>query len=89
MKRVRKKKAKLTAEQIDAIHDAGTDMSKYTEWSKAKRPNLEIRRVNVDFPKWIIDGLDKAAKHRGITRQAIIKYWISEKLMSGDDKKIA
>jgi len=45
-----------------------------------KRPNLKQKRVNVDFPAWIIDSLDKEAKRMGVTRQSVIKLWLAEKL---------
>jgi len=45
-----------------------------------KRPNLKQKRVNVDFPVWIIDALDKEAKRMGVTRQSIIKLWLAERL---------
>jgi len=48
--------------------------------SKARRPNQEQRRVNVDFPKWMINSLDKEARHLGVTRQSIIKVWLAERL---------
>ncbi len=48
--------------------------------SKARRPNLEQKRVNVDFPKWMIQSLDKEAKRLGVPRQSIIKIWLAERL---------
>lgn len=39
-----------------------------------------IRRVNVDFPAWVVEGLDKQARHLGVTRQSLIKMWIAERL---------
>jgi len=48
--------------------------------SKARRPNQEQKRVNVDFPIWMIESLDKEAKHLGVTRQSIIKVWLAERL---------
>ena len=48
--------------------------------SKAKRPNQEQKRINVDFPVWMIDSLDKEATRLGITRQSIIKVWLAERL---------
>ena len=48
--------------------------------SKARRPNQEQKRVNVDFPTWMIASLDKEAKHLGVTRQSIIKVWLAERL---------
>ena len=48
--------------------------------ASATRPNLAARRVNVDFPAWMVEGLDARAAHLGITRQALIKMWIAERL---------
>lgn len=48
--------------------------------SKARRPNQEQKRVNVDFPTWMVTSLDKEAKHLGVTRQSIIKVWLAERL---------
>ena len=48
--------------------------------SKAKRPNQDQKRVNVDFPLWMIRSLDKEAKRLGVPRQAIIKIWLAERL---------
>jgi len=45
-----------------------------------RRPNLKQKRVNVDFPVWIIDSLDKEAKRMGVTRQSVIKLWLAERL---------
>jgi CopG antitoxin of type II toxin-antitoxin system len=83
-----KKKKTLTAEQLDAMHDAGVDMTDYMDWSKAARPGLEIQRVNVDFPKWMIERLDREAERLGVTRQSIIKVWIAERI-AALTKKIA
>ena len=54
--------------------------SNQVDWTKARRPNVEVRRVNVDFPAWVVEGLDRQAKRLGITRQALIKTWIAERL---------
>lgn len=48
-------------------------------FSKARRVNQQSKRVNIDFPFWVVDGLDKQAKRLGITRQALVKVWIAEK----------
>ena len=70
----------ITAEELDEKFDNGEDVSEYFDWSKARRPNLEARRVNVDFPAWMVDRLDKEARHLGVTRQSVIKMWIAERL---------
>lgn len=70
----------ITAEEFDEKFDNGEDISAYVDWSKARRPNLEARRVNVDFPAWMVAGLDREANRLGVTRQSLIKMWIAEKL---------
>ena len=70
----------ITAAEFEARFDAGEDIAEYLDASTARRPNLEARRVNVDFPAWMVEGLDARAAHLGITRQALIKVWIAERL---------
>lgn len=48
--------------------------------TKARRPGLVARRVNVDFPEWMVESLDKEAHRLGITRQSLIKLWVADKL---------
>jgi len=48
--------------------------------SSLKRPNQKQRRINVDFPAWVIDSLDREASRIGVTRQSIIKLWLVERL---------
>jgi len=73
-------KATITAEELDRRFDAGEDISKFLDWDKARRPGLEPRRVNVDLPGWMISELDKQARLIGVTRQSIIKVWLSERI---------
>lgn len=73
-------KKTASAEELDRMFDAGEDMTDYFDWSKARRPGLEAKRVNVDFPQWMVARLDAEAKRRGVTRQALIKMWLVEKL---------
>ena len=70
----------MKAKEFDQKFDNGEDISKYLDFSKARRPGQESRRVNVDFPEWMIRSLDKEAKRLGIPRQSIIKVWIAERL---------
>ncbi len=74
------KKKFMKAEEFDKKFDNGEDVSEYLDLEKARRPGLEQKRVNVDFPKWMIHSLDKEAKRLGVTRQSIIKIWIAERL---------
>ncbi|MBW2421764.1 MAG: CopG family transcriptional regulator, partial [Deltaproteobacteria bacterium] len=68
------------AKQLDKKFDEGEDITKYLDVSKAHRPEQEQRRVNVDFPIWMIHSLDKEAKRLGVPRQSIIKVWVGERL---------
>ena len=70
----------MKAREFDHAFDAGEDVDSLVDWSKARRPNVETRRVNVDFPAWVVDSLDREARRLGITRQALIKTWIAERL---------
>jgi hypothetical protein len=72
----------MKAKTFDKDFDAGKDVSKHLDLSKARRPLQEQRRVNVDFPEWMIDSLDKEASRLGVTRQSIIKVWLAERLES-------
>jgi len=80
MKKAKRKDKKLTAQQLDAIHDAGVDMSPYLDSATSRRPGLEIQRVNVDFPRWMIAQMDREAERLGITRQSVIKFWIADRI---------
>lgn len=70
----------MKAKEFDRKFDEGEDVTRYLDVSKAKRPGQEQKRVNVDFPTWMIRLLDKEAKRLGVPRQAIIKVWIGERL---------
>ena len=70
----------MKASDFEAKFDAGDDVAADIDWSKACRPNMEMRRVNVDFPAWVVEGLDRQASRLGVTRQSLIKMWIAEKL---------
>ena len=73
----------ITAKEFDEKFDNGEDISEYLDFSKARRPNAlktDTKKVNVDFPEWVIESLDKEAKKIGVTRQSIIKVWIAERL---------
>lgn len=52
----------------------------HLDFAKARRPGREQKRVNVDFPVWMIQSLDREAKHLGIPRQSLIKVWIAERI---------
>jgi hypothetical protein len=70
----------MKAKEFDEKFDNGEDISRHLDFSKARRPGREQKRVNVDFPVWMIQSLDREAKHLGVPRQSLIKFWIAEHL---------
>lgn len=79
----------ISAEEFDRLFDEGGDISPYVDWSKARRPNLEIKRVNVDLPRWMINAFDREAERLGVTRQSVIKTWLAEKIEERQAKAAA
>ena len=70
----------MKAKDFDKTFDEGKSVIKHLDLSKARRPEQEQKRVNVDFPIWMINSLDKEAKRLGVPRQSIIKIWLAERL---------
>lgn len=70
----------MKTELFDREFDAGKDVTSTLVLEKACRPNLQVRRVNVDFPEWMIKELDREAKRLGVTRQSVIKVWLSQRI---------
>ena len=71
----------MKASELDKKFDEGVeDVIDEFDLSTAMRPNREQKRVNVDFPLWMVDSLDREASRLGVTRQSIIKVWIAERL---------
>ncbi len=71
----------MKATDFDKKFDAGVeDVIDDLDLASARRPLLETRRVNVDFPAWMVESLDREAKRLGVTRQSVIKMWIAERL---------
>jgi hypothetical protein len=70
----------MKATELDKKFDNGEDVTQHLDLSSARRVNQAQRRVNVDFPSWMIDSLDKEARRLGVTRQSIIKVWVAERL---------
>ncbi len=71
---------KMSTEEFDERFDADEDVTPVLDLPAARRPGLEQRRVNVDFPAWMVEKLDREAKRLGVTRQSVIKVWIAERL---------
>lgn len=70
----------MKAKEFDTKFDAGESIVRYLDLQHAVRPAQEQKRVNVDFPSWMISRLDNEAKRLGVPRQSLIKIWIAEKL---------
>jgi len=70
----------MKAKELDKKFDDGENILKHFDVTKAKRPGQDQKRVNVDFPTWMIHCLDKEAKRLGVPRQSLIKIWIAERL---------
>ena len=74
----------MKAKKFEQQFDDGVDLVASLDLSKAKRVQQEQRRVNVDFPTWMIDSLDREASRLGVTRQSVIKVWLAERLESAE-----
>jgi hypothetical protein len=70
----------MKAKKFEQQFDENVDLTASLDLSKAKRVLQEQKRVNVDFPTWMIDSLDKEASKLGVTRQSVIKIWLAERL---------
>jgi hypothetical protein len=70
----------MTAQEFEKKFDEGEDITPYIDKATIRRPSLKARRVNVDFPEWIIDKLDLQSKLIGVSRQSLIKLWVSERI---------
>lgn len=77
----------MKAKKFDADFDSGKNVTKALDLSKARRPLQTQKRVNVDFPTWMIESLDKEASRLGVTRQSIIKVWLAERLEQSASNK--
>ena len=77
----------MKASELDKKFDEDQeDVLEYFDTSKVRMINEESKRVNIDFPAWMVQSLDKEAKHVGVSRQAVIKMWLAEKLQSLNTK---
>ena len=70
----------MKTNEFDKKFDNGAKIISALDLSKTKRPMLDQKRVNVDFPIWMIESMDREANRVGVTRQSIIKIWLAERL---------
>ena len=73
----------MKAKKFEQLFDDELDVTASLELSKAKRVLQAQKRVNVDFPAWMVDSLDREASKLGVTRQSVIKVWLAERLEAG------
>jgi len=74
------KKKPITAAEFDEKFEENENLNKFLDFENSTRPGQKPRRVSVDFPEWMVQELDRVARNLGITRQSVIKVFISEKL---------
>jgi len=70
----------MKAKDFEQRFDKGIDLTDSLDLSKVRRVLQEQKRVNVDFPTWMVDSLDREASKLGVTRQSVIKVWLAERL---------
>jgi len=70
----------MKASEFDKAFDDGESVSGLLDLENARRPGLEQRRVNVDFPSWMVSAFDREAHRLGVTRQSLIKLWLADRL---------
>jgi hypothetical protein len=70
----------MKAKTLDRKFDAGENVVDQLDLSKARRVGTDPKRVNVDFPAWMVDSLDREARRLGVTRQSLIKLWLADRL---------
>jgi hypothetical protein len=70
----------MKAKKFDQKFDAGRDVTGDLDLTRARRAGVDAKRVNVDFPSWMVRSLDQEATRLGVTRQSLIKMWLAERL---------
>ena len=70
----------MKATSFDKKFEDGEDITAHLDLSQARRPEQEAKRVNIDFPVWVVQKVDKEARRLGVSRQALLKIWVAERL---------
>jgi hypothetical protein len=70
----------MKASEFEKKFDNNENILEHIDVTQARKPALDSKRVNVDFPAWMVDALDREAKRLGVPRQSIIKIWLAERL---------
>jgi hypothetical protein len=74
----------MKAKTFDKKFDAGEKIADQLDLSKARRIGSEAKRVNVDFPTWMVHSIDREARRLGVTRQSLIKLWLADRLADAE-----
>jgi hypothetical protein len=77
----------MKAEELDQLFDEGEDITPHLDFSTLQRPAHQQKKVSIHFPEWMLHSLDREAQKIGVTRQAIIKTWIAERLQTLSSSK--
>jgi hypothetical protein len=70
----------MKVKDFERKFDAGEDVVEYLDLSRARRGSSKQEKINIDIPGWMLESLDREASRLGVTRQAIIKVWLAERL---------
>jgi hypothetical protein len=77
----------MKAKDLDKKFDDGDFILDQFDLNTIRKPMLDQKRVNIDFPVWVIQSLDEESRRLGVTRQSLIKVWIAEKLENKEKNK--
>ncbi|TVR56588.1 MAG: CopG family transcriptional regulator [Candidatus Competibacteraceae bacterium] len=72
----------MKTSEFDQKFEAGEDIASLLDLTQARRPALEPKRVNIDFPLWMVHSIDREARKLGVTRQSLIKMWLADRLQT-------
>jgi hypothetical protein len=70
----------MKAKTFDRKFDTGDRVVDQLDLNRSRRVGTDPKRVNVDFPAWMVDSLDREARRLGVTRQSLIKLWLADRL---------
>ena len=79
----------MNAEEFDRRFDEGEDLDDHIDWASARCPNLAPERITAELPRWVVQGLDRQAEIAGVTREALIRLWIAERLQQASTPPLA
>jgi hypothetical protein len=75
-------KTEISDEEFERRFDAGEDISEFVDWKNACRPGRKLQRVNINFPSWMVNAIDREAYRLGVSRQALVKFVMDRHLQN-------